>query len=59
MIIEASLDAMSWISSFIERTARLAVKCLIKDLYIPVIINFTGKKSKMKRKCTYKFFKFF
>ena len=35
----------------IERTARLAAKCQIKDLYISVIFNFSGKESQMKRKC--------
>ena len=51
-IVAANLAARSYISSSIERTARLAAKCQIKDLYISVIINFSGKESKMKRKCT-------
>ena len=41
-------------SSSTERTARLAAKCQIKDLYISVIINFSGKESQMKRKYTWK-----
>ena len=51
-IVAASLEAMSKIPSSIEWTARLAAKCQIKDLYISVIINFSGKESQMKRKCT-------
>ena len=51
-IVEASLEARSQISSSIERTARLAVKCQIKNFYISVNVNFLSKESQMKRKCT-------
>ena len=53
-IIAASLGARSNISSSIERTAQLAAKCQIKDLYNSVITNFSGKESQMKRKQTFK-----
>ena len=38
----------------IERTARLAAKCPIEYLYISVIIDFSGKESQKKLKCTWK-----
>ena len=49
-VITASLEAMFWISSSIERTARLATTCQIKDLYISVIANFfrQGKSNEVK-----------
>ena len=46
-IIAAGQEARSYISNSIERTARLAAKCHIKDLYtrISIIYNFSGKES--------------
>ena len=50
-ILAPSQEARSKITTSFERTARLAAICQIKDLYISVIINFSGKEIKMKRKC--------
>ena len=51
-IVAANLEARSFISSSVERTARLAAKCQKEDLYISLIINFSGRECQMKRTYT-------